>query len=75
MESATIPITRSKTNLRVDDLICLRCSVEATSEAKTVCELCSALGKSVDPVSKNDIWSGIRFGGTCAKRFIFGLNA
>lgn len=64
-----------KANLRLDDLICLRCSVQTTSQTGSVCELCKALGKSIDPASKNGIWSDISFGGICAKRFIFGLNA
>ena len=74
MDSEIPAISRTKTSLRVDDLICPRCSVQATSEANTVCPLCSALGKSVDPLSENNIWADIRFGGICAKRFILGLN-
>ena len=61
--------------LRVDDFICLSCAAQATSKPDSVCELCRALGKNVDPVSDSGIWSDLRFGGLCAKRFIFGLNA
>ena len=75
MENETRLLPRSKASLRIDDLICPRCSVQATAEAETVCELCAALGKSIDPLSKGGVWSDIRFGCICAKRFIFGLNA
>jgi hypothetical protein len=68
-------ILQRKEHLRVDDLMCSRCAVQATTREGSVCELCRALGKSVDPMPKDGIWSDIRFGGICAKRFIFGLNA
>ena len=74
MDREPVLFTRNETSLRIDDLICPHCSVQATAEAGTVCDLCGALGKSVDPVSTSGIWSDIRFGGICAKRFIFGLH-
>ena len=75
MENETMAGARSKITLQPGELICTNCSVQATSEANTVCQLCRALGKNVEPVSTNGIWSDIRFGGVCAKRFVFGLDA
>lgn len=65
-----------KTNLRVDDFICHRCNVQATNAADSICELCKAIGKrSVRADFENSLWSDVRFGGVCAKRFIMGLRA
>ena len=75
MDSETQFFTVSKTSRRIDDLVCVRCFVQPTSYDEPVCELCRALGRNVDPVSKSGLWSDIRFGGICAKRLIFGLNA
>lgn len=70
-----MPTKSSMTPLRAGDLICRQCFVEATSEEGGVCQLCRALGKGVDPVPKEGVWSNIRLVGARAKRFVFGLNA
>ena len=61
--------------LRVEDFICQVCKVRATREGDHVRELCRNIGKRVDPDPDACVWSDIRFGGVCAKRFVFGLNA
>lgn len=67
---------RTAANLRVDDFICQRCNVQATNAADSICESCKAIGKrSVRADYENGLWSDMRFGGVCARRFILGLRA
>jgi hypothetical protein len=70
----TIPI-RIAAHLQVEDFMCRVCNVQATRETDHVCESCKSMGKSAEPASRTGVWSDIRYGGVCAKRFIFGLNA
>lgn len=66
---------RRTAHLQVEEFVCRRCGVQATNEPDAVCQLCKAIGKSAEPVPAMGIWSDIRFGGTCVKRFVFGLDA
>lgn len=58
-----------------NEITCSRCGVQPTREADKVCGFCKALGKNVDPHVPPGTWADIRFGGVCARRFIFGLDA
>lgn len=62
-------------NLRLEDLICQVCHVQATIETDRICEVCKAIGKSAEPAQERGLWDEIQFGKICAKRFIFGLGA
>lgn len=75
MKNEISPLNLSHTAFRVDDFICWRCGVQAAEHPNSLCELCKAMGKNVDADSETGIWSDIRFGGVCAKRFLFGLGA
>ena len=66
---------RRNTHLQVEEFMCRRCGVQATNEPDAVCQLCKAIGKSAEPLAGMGIWSDIRFGGTCVRRFVFGLDA
>ena len=75
VETSRVPI-EGCVHLRVEDLICRTCKVEATNAADSVCHLCKAIGKqAVVADAETGVYSDILYAACCAKRFIFGLGA
>lgn len=73
--SALPTVHKQRRILRMQDLICRRCQVEATSSDDHVCQLCRAFGKTLEPVVETGFWEDIRSGIQYAGKYIFGLKS
>ena len=74
MDGSTLSL-EGRLRLRVDDVICRQCNVQATNALDHVCGLCRAIGKRAGgDETPEDLRSDLLNAAVCAKRFILGFR-
>ena len=70
-----LPVTvEQRPVLRILDVLCRNCHVEATASADHVCQLCRALGKTFEPAHETTFREDVRLGIRYAGKHLFGFK-